>query len=129
RRGENRRAGEESGELGFWLGMTAAQRAQIQKLLLELARDLAKRAAQKIEPNRQSEAEVGGDQDEQPLNEMLQSIALNRNKTDAAISRRVDRAIARLRDEPESFGECEVCGEEIGLPRLRAMPFGEVRVA
>ena len=105
--------------------MTAAQRAQIQKLLLDVAKDLAKRAALKIEPNRQSEAEVGGDEDEQPLNEMLQSIASNRNKTDAAISRRVDRAIAKLRDEPERFGECEECDEEIGLPRLKAMPYAE----
>jgi DnaK suppressor protein len=108
--------------------VTPAQRTQIKKLLLALAKEIAERGKQKIAPNRQAETDVGGDEDEQPLNEMLQSIASNRNKNDALISARVDRALAKLRDEPDGFGLCQECEEEIALPRLKAMPFAELCV-
>jgi DnaK suppressor protein len=108
--------------------MTAAQRAQLQKALLSIAREIAQRDKKRIEPNRRSDEEIGGDEDEQPLNEMLQSIASNRNRNDAAVSARTDRALAKLRDEPDSYGECEECGEEIGLARLKAMPYAELCV-
>jgi DnaK suppressor protein len=35
------------------------------------------------------------------------------------------KALAKLRDEPDSFGECEECGEALPLGRLEAMPFAE----
>ena len=38
-------------------------------------RELTGKTIAKIEPNRTDDAKVGGDEDEQPLNEMLQAIA------------------------------------------------------
>ncbi len=43
----------------------------------------------RIAPNSTDDAKVGGDEDERPLNEMLQSIASHRHRDDAA-------ALARL---------------------------------
>lgn len=34
----------------------------------------------------------------------------------------VDLALARLRDDPERFGRCEVCKRPIALERLRLVP-------
>ncbi|MFZ5468176.1 MAG: TraR/DksA family transcriptional regulator [Myxococcota bacterium] len=108
--------------------MTAAQRAKIQKLLLALARGLSGKPLRKLDPNRTSEAEVGGDEDEQPLNEMLQAIASDRNRNDARLVAMVDRAIGRLRETPEELGLCLECGEEIAFGRLTAMPYAELCV-
>ena len=38
---------------------------------------------------------------------------------------RVDKALRKLRDEPEDFGTCEECGEDIAPARLQAMPYAE----
>ena len=71
---------------------------------------------------------MGGDQDEQPLNEMHQAIASNRNKNLAGVLARVEKALAKLREAPEEFGTCEECGEDVALPRLKAMPYAELCV-
>jgi DnaK suppressor protein len=34
----------------------------------------------------------------------------------------IDEALRRLYTEPERFGRCERCGQEIGLARLEALP-------
>ena len=39
------------------------------------------------------------------------------------------RALEKLSADPESFGECEECGEEIALGRLKAMPYAQLCVA
>lgn len=109
--------------------MTPAQRTQLRKALQELEAQLLGKGPRKVEPNRTSEAESGGDEDEQPLNEMLQTIASNRNRSDAATLGLVQRALAKLEKDPDSYGECEECGEEIALGRLKAMPYAELCVA
>jgi RNA polymerase-binding transcription factor len=108
--------------------MTAAQRAQFKKALEALEAQLLGKGLRKVEPNRTDDAEVGTDEDEQPLNEMLQSIASNRNRSDAATLALVRRALEKLAKEPESFGECEECGDEIAQGRLKAMPYAELCV-
>lgn len=108
--------------------MTAQQRAKLKKKLEALAGELSGKGPIRIEPNRRSEAEVGGDEDEQPLNEMLQTIASSRNKTHEGMLVRVNKALAKLRDAPDEYGECEECGEEIALGRLEAMPYAELCV-
>ncbi|MHB8875413.1 MAG: TraR/DksA family transcriptional regulator [Myxococcaceae bacterium] len=109
--------------------MTRAQRAKVEQRLRELQRELTVKAPRKIEPNRTSDAKVGGDEDEQPLNEMQQAIASARNRNDATLAAKVERALSRLRDDPEAFGECADCDEEIPLARLLAMPYAELCVA
>lgn len=105
--------------------MTNAQREEIRKLLLVLRDELAGKGPRKIEPNRTDEARIGGDEDEQPLNEMLQSIASNRNRNLDGMLTRVEKALTKLREDPDAFGECEECGDEIAYGRLKAMPYAE----
>ena len=68
---------------------------------------------------------MGGDEDEQPLNEMMQAIASNRNRNSEGVLQRVVSALGKLRTDPDSYGECEECGDEIPLGRLEAMPYVE----
>lgn len=37
--------------------------------------------------------------------------------------REVDAAMSRLRDDPEAFGRCVVCGKDIGASRLELVPW------
>ena len=78
-----------------------------------------------VEPNRTDTSRAGDDEDEQPLNEMMQSIASGRNRHAAAQKRRVEHALGKLRATPEDFGLCEDCGDPIAPKRLTAMPFAE----
>ena len=109
--------------------MTDAQREELRKLLLELHGQLTGKAPLKIEPNRTDDSKVGGDEDEQPLNEMLQAIASNRNRNTDVVLQKVVKALGKLRDDPDSFGDCEECGDEIPLGRMEAMPYVEFCVA
>ncbi|MGA9522773.1 MAG: TraR/DksA C4-type zinc finger protein [Myxococcaceae bacterium] len=106
--------------------MTPAQRKQFQQQLVEALRELSGKGPVRVDPNRTSEAEVGGDEDEQPLNEMLQSIASSRNRNQAVVIAKLEKALRKLRDEPDEFGVCEQCGEDILLGRLKAMPWAEL---
>ncbi|MGC4122725.1 MAG: TraR/DksA family transcriptional regulator [Myxococcales bacterium] len=106
--------------------MTPAQLKKYQQQLTELRAEHLGKGPAKIEPNRTDETKVGGDEDEQPLNEMLQSIASHRNKNDAALIARVDKALRKLRDDPGEFGLCEDCGDDLPEPRLKAMPYAEL---
>lgn len=105
--------------------MTPAQRQSFKKALLELRHELAKKGPQKVEPNRTSDDKVGDDQDEQPLNEMMQSIASARNKNLEGVLGKMHKALVRLEESPDDFGVCEECDEDIILGRLKAMPYVE----
>jgi DnaK suppressor protein len=109
--------------------VTEAQRERLKQQLLALHAELSGKAPVSVEPNRKDEARIGGDEDEQPLNEMLQAIASNRNRNTDGVLQRVVRALGKLRNEPESFGECEECGDEIPAGRLEAMPYAEFCIA
>jgi DnaK suppressor protein len=109
--------------------LTKAQRQELQQSLEALAAELAGKVPHRIEPNRADGAKVGGDEDEQPLNEMLQAIASNRNKNTDGVLARVNKALAKLRDSPDELGECEECGDDIPFGRLQAMPYAELCVA
>ncbi len=107
--------------------MTAAKRKQLHAVLKALRARLSGKGFRKIEPNRATGAEVA-DEDLQPLNEMLQSIASDRNRNTGDVLARIDRALEKLDEDPDSFGMCEACGEEIALPRLERMPYAELCV-
>jgi DnaK suppressor protein len=81
-----------------------------------------------IEPGRQDPAAVGTDDDEQPLTEMAQTIASTRNRTRAAQLARVVAALARIEQQPDSFGRCAECEEPISPKRLELMPHVELCV-
>ena len=108
--------------------MNEQQRERMRQKLVELHEQLTGKQLMRVEPNRTDEERVGGDEDAQPLNEMLQAIASNRNRNTEGMLQRVLKALAKLRKDPDSFGECEECGDELPLGRLEAMPYAELCV-
>ncbi|MBU0551894.1 TraR/DksA C4-type zinc finger protein [Myxococcota bacterium] len=108
--------------------MDPETRAEIEARLLSLKAELEGSGAHKVEPNRTDD---GGrrDEDHQPLNEMLQSIASSRNRSRAEVHKQVNAALERLRREPEAFGLCEDCDEPIKPGRLRLLPYATLCVA
>src|SRR5262249_42707266 len=108
--------------------MTGRERTSLKKALEALERELSARGTERISPNRTSEEEIGGDEDEQPLNEMLQTIASSRNKNLGGTLGLVRAALQKLKDSPDDFGVCEECGEEIAMGRLKAMPYAPLCV-
>lgn len=105
--------------------MNAKQREAFLKRLLALHAELTGKTPLRIEPNRTDEAKVGGDEDEQPLNEMMQAIASSRNRNSDVVLKRVVKALGKLREDPDSYGECEECGDGLPMGRLEAMPYAE----
>jgi DnaK suppressor protein len=57
---------------------------------------------------------------------MLQVLASQRNKGQADLLARIDRALRKLASAPEDFGLCEQCEEEIARKRLALMPYAQL---
>lgn len=106
--------------------MNAAQRKVIAKQLAELEKKLEAKTALKLEPNAAEDERA--DEDEQPLNEMNQAIASSRNKSDIVLLKKIRAAQARLEADPDDFGNCTDCGDEIALGRMKAMPWADLCV-
>jgi DnaK suppressor protein len=102
--------------------VTPAQRKKLEARLRELFAELTQKTPARIEPNR-TEARDSSDEDEQPLNEMMQSIASSRNKNAGNVLLMVQRALHKIAETPDEYGLCEECEEEIAFPRLNAMPY------
>lgn len=104
--------------------MNEAKRRQFRALLEQRRERLVHEGPAKIEPNRKDPTTVGvADEDEQALSEMLQTLASARNRDSAREVRDIDRALRKLRDEPDEFGVCEDCGDDIPEKRLLVMPW------
>src|SRR5262245_5564286 len=94
--------------------MTSEQRSVIGRRLIALREELLGRGPSQIEPNRRDDATSGvADEDAQALGEMLQVLASQRNAGQADMLARVTRAGDRLANDPDGFGLCEECEEEI----------------
>jgi RNA polymerase-binding transcription factor len=104
--------------------MTPGQRANVKKTLERLRAELLRTGPARIEPNRTDPATTGvADEDAQALSEMLQVLASQRNRGQAELVARIDRALAKLANAPDDFGLCEDCDEEIAPGRLAVMPY------
>jgi DnaK suppressor protein len=104
--------------------MTPAQRTALKRALDRLRAEITATGPAKIEPNRTDPTATGvADEDAQALSEMLQVLASQRNRGQADLLARVDRALRKLAAAPEDFGLCEDCEEEIDLRRLAVMPY------
>lgn len=110
------------------MALTAAQKRTLRRALQALVSDVSSKAPRRIAPNRTDDSKVGGDEDEQPLNEMLQAIASDRNRASGVALGRAQRALDKLDHAPDDAGTCEECGEDIPWGRLKAMPFAELCV-
>ena len=110
--------------------MTSEQRSLIGRRLIALREELLGRGPRKIEPNRRDVATTGvADEDAQALSEMHQVVASQRNAGQADMLARIARATDRLAGDPESFGLCDDCEEEIPFARLEAMPYATLCAA
>jgi DnaK suppressor protein len=96
--------------------------------LLALKAEILAGGDVEIEPGRTDPAAVGSDEDAQPLTEMSQTIASSRNRTRADVLARVTAALARIDDDPDSFGLCAECEEPVSAKRLELMPYVELCV-
>jgi DnaK suppressor protein len=96
--------------------------------LLALKAEILATGDEAAEPARENATAVGNDEDAQPLAEMSQSIASSRNRNRAGVLARVQAALARLEEDPESFGRCVECDEPIAAKRLELMPYVELCV-
>jgi DnaK suppressor protein len=108
--------------------MTRVQRQQLKKQLEKLKKDIEARAVRRPDSTEHDSRAVGAEEDVQPLEEMNQAIASSRNRNDVLLLRRVEAALQKLSDEPDEYGLCSDCGDEIPLPRLKAMPYAELCV-
>ena len=107
--------------------MNARHLARFRKRLLDLRAELLSSPDARVEPTRSHVSEKF-DEDASPLTEMSQIIASNRNRTRAAALEKIDRALERLDEEPDDFGLCRICEDEIAEKRLLAMPYVELCV-
>jgi DnaK suppressor protein len=106
------------------MAMTGAKRQAFEKLLQTRRDKLVAEGPARIEPNRKDASTVGvSDEDEQALSEMLQTLASSRNRDTAREVQQIERALRKLRDEPDEFGVCEDCGDDIPEKRLEVMPW------
>jgi DnaK suppressor protein len=104
--------------------VTPQKRAALKRRLEALRAEATGKRPVRIEPNRRDAMDVGvTDEDAQALSEMLQAIGSQRNKGHVELLGRIARALSKLADEPEEFGTCEECGDEIAPRRLELMPY------
>jgi len=108
--------------------MDDAKRERHRKRLLALKAEMLGEGDLTIEPGREDPTSVGADEDSQPLSEMSQTIASSRNRNRSAVLGRVMEALARIDDDPASFGLCTECGEPIPDKRIELMPYVELCV-
>ena len=107
--------------------MTSKQRATLRTALQQLRAQALKAGPARIEPNRTAEAQAGVvDEDAQALSEMLQTLSSQRNKGQAELISRIDRALRRLEQAPDEFGLCQECEEAIPFRRLELLPYAEL---
>lgn len=98
--------------------------ARFRSKLLALETELLAEGDVALEPGRTDAAQVGVDDDEQPIIQMTQAIASNRNQTRASHLQAIHRALARI--ATDDFGVCSDCGEDIATKRLEAIPWVEL---
>ncbi len=104
--------------------MNDKQRTQYRTKLLAMRDEIVSSGPKKIEPNRTDAATVGvSDEDAQALSEMMQTLASQQNKQQAEVVGRIDLALRKIDTEPEEFGVCEECGDDISEKRLSFMPY------
>lgn len=108
--------------------MDAAALKKYREKLLALRAEILAEGDLEIEPGRKDPAAVGSDEDEQPLVEMSQTIASSRNRTRSTVLARVGAALARIEEDPESFGLCSECEEPITEKRMQLMPYVDLCV-
>lgn len=107
--------------------MDADSATRFRALLIERRDALRAEGNVRLNPLR-DDAASKVDEDLQPLNEMSQVIASSRNKNRMLTLSRIEAALKRLDRDPEEFGLCEECDNDIPLKRLELMPWTTICV-
>src|SRR5215467_10238775 len=97
--------------------MNKEQLKQFENQLMEKRRTII---ARKSEPTDAS-PEYGRDEGDRAIASQSKEMTWLLNSQDRALLQLVDAACSRIRDG--RFGECQHCGQEIGLKRLIAIPW------
>lgn len=106
--------------------MNTESRMKYKAQLLDIRRSVTSDGTSPIKVENSGLAHEIQDEDTQPLSEMSQVIASNRNRNRTASLDRIDSAIAHIENHPDEFGICQDCGEDIPVKRLDLMPFAEL---
>lgn len=106
--------------------MDEAERKRFRALLAARRAELDPNALT-IDPLR-DDAVSKVDDDLAPLSEMNQVITSSRIKNRKVALAQLEAAIRRLDREPEEFGLCEECDEDIPIRRLELMPWARLCV-
>jgi RNA polymerase-binding transcription factor len=96
-------------------------RRRIETRLLALREEI--RGAGNLEVGAALDPTRKPDDDAAPHEEMSQVIASNRNRARTEELREIEAALERLADDPDGFGVCEACEEEIPARRLELRPW------
>ncbi len=97
--------------------------------LVEMRDGLREEGDLELEPDTKAGGEGKVDEDAAPLSEMNQVIASSRNRERARRLAQIQRVLDLLQKDPESFGICEDCEDEIPRPRLELMPWARLCIA
>lgn len=103
--------------------MTPAEIATIRQRLAVLEAELLEAGAYAVRADDIGAVPSAADQDEAPFKEMDQAIASSRNRARDDQLGRIADARRRLDADPEAFGLCVLCENEIPPRRLALLPF------
>lgn len=103
--------------------MDATQAARFRELLVAKLGELVAEGDASLESTSRDGGDGKVDEDAAPLSEMNQVIASNRNRERAQRKSQIEDALERLDEDPEMFGVCELCDEDIPRGRLELMPW------
>jgi len=93
------------------------------RLMLLARREALQDAAQPQSEGLKDEPTDKVDEDLQPLAEMNQMIASNRNRARLGSLRLIEEALERIDESPDDYGLCQACEEPIMQRRMELMPW------
>ncbi len=100
--------------------MNKAHLKKFQKLLEQKREDIVKRAQQTLSEDMALDANELPDEMDLASTEYLQSFTFRLRGREKSFLSKIERALEKINDG--SFGDCEVCAEEISVKRLEARP-------
>ncbi len=110
--------------VGPWPGdheMRKRELAKFRKLLEEKRRSLLQKTTRTAEEGRGAVIEGGEDYVDDAVTHYTREFLLSLSDLDRRQLMLVEEALVRIREG--TYGECQMCGEDIGLKRLQAVPW------
>lgn len=104
--------------------MNEDQLEAFRQLLLEKRESVVKRARETIEKDMQLDVADLPDEMDLASSEYMQAFTFRLRGRERAFLQKIEKALQKI--ETGEFGECEGCGEMIGLRRLEARPETEL---